>query len=203
LGPALGLLLQQRGWFPLHASAVIINGQAVAFAGNSESGKSTLAATLHGRGHNLVSDDITAVEIDADPPKVYPGYPWTKLWPDTVVALGKAIDAHPRIHAESDKRLSLVNSGFAASSAPLRSIYLLADADNENIERLSPQKRLLELLGLCFNVRLVYAAIGASEHMRRCSKLANLVPIYRLNRQRTLSAVSGLARMVEEHLARS
>ena len=47
LGPALALLLHQRRFLVLHASAVMIDGAAVAFVAEKGMGKSTLAAALH------------------------------------------------------------------------------------------------------------------------------------------------------------
>ena len=46
LGPALGVLLHQRGGLVLHASAVTVGGGCVAFLADAGWGKSTLAATL-------------------------------------------------------------------------------------------------------------------------------------------------------------
>ncbi len=48
LGPALALLLHQRKFLVLHASAVKIDGQAIAFVGEKGMGKSTMAAAFHG-----------------------------------------------------------------------------------------------------------------------------------------------------------
>lgn len=44
IGSAMGLVLHQRGLFPLHANAVSQEGKAVAVAGATGAGKSTLAA---------------------------------------------------------------------------------------------------------------------------------------------------------------
>src|SRR5688500_12575390 len=44
LGRAIGAMLQWQGLFVLHASAVARAGRAIAFAGDSGSGKSTTAA---------------------------------------------------------------------------------------------------------------------------------------------------------------
>jgi hypothetical protein len=46
LGPAMGVLLQQRGVLVLHASAVTMDGGVVAFLGHSGWGKSTMAAAM-------------------------------------------------------------------------------------------------------------------------------------------------------------
>src|SRR3954447_15177733 len=58
LGPVLAVLLHQRGRLLLHASAVAVDNEAVLFLGSAGWGKSTMAATLHARGHSLVTDDI-------------------------------------------------------------------------------------------------------------------------------------------------
>src|SRR5205085_11497996 len=64
LGPVLALALHQRGWLMLHASAVAMGQQAVAFLGGSGWGKSTMAGVLHQRGHALVADDFVAVPAE-------------------------------------------------------------------------------------------------------------------------------------------
>jgi hypothetical protein len=58
LGSALGLLCHQRGLLPLHASAVELAGEAIAFMGEQGQGKSTLAAhCLACAPARLVADD--------------------------------------------------------------------------------------------------------------------------------------------------
>ena len=60
---ALHLLLQ--GELVLHASAVEVEGRALAFTGMAGMGKSTVA-TLFGRaGHPLVTDDVLRVDLEA------------------------------------------------------------------------------------------------------------------------------------------
>src|SRR5256712_12609609 len=81
LGPALGTLLRQRGLLVLHASAVSVGGEAVAFLGGPGWGKSTTAAALHARGHGVVADDIGAGAPAAGGPGVLPGVPRRKPWP--------------------------------------------------------------------------------------------------------------------------
>src|SRR3989441_9254395 len=88
LGPVLAVALHQRGRLVHHASAVALDGGAVAFLGGSGRGKSTLAGTLYRRGHRLIADDVLVVSDAADGPCAWPGIPQLKLWPDTAAALG-------------------------------------------------------------------------------------------------------------------
>lgn len=51
-----------QGLEVFHASAVVINGQAVAFVGSSGSGKTSLALELCRRGTSFLADDVLALE---------------------------------------------------------------------------------------------------------------------------------------------
>ena len=56
-----GILIQQRGEFPLHAGALVPpwGGPALLVAGDSGAGKSTICAALVRRGWRLLNDDLT------------------------------------------------------------------------------------------------------------------------------------------------
>ena len=58
-GTVTAFLLALRGETVLHASAVAIDGAAVAFVGQSGRGKSTIAALLCVAGAELVTDDVS------------------------------------------------------------------------------------------------------------------------------------------------
>jgi hypothetical protein len=60
LGQVLSFALLSRGYEPLHATAVVIDGQAIAFLGDCGHGKSTLGAGLIARGFGLLTDDCRA-----------------------------------------------------------------------------------------------------------------------------------------------
>ena len=66
LGPALSLVLYQRGRFVLHGSAVAIRGRAIGFLGGSSWGKSTLAAACHRLGHEMITDDVLVIDFDSN-----------------------------------------------------------------------------------------------------------------------------------------
>jgi hypothetical protein len=94
LGSVMGLLCHQRGLLPLHASAVEIGGEALAFIGVQGQGKSTIAAhCLAQRPARLVADDILVVSFDAmGRPWAQPGMPSVKLWRDALHALGRDVN---------------------------------------------------------------------------------------------------------------
>ncbi len=202
LGPVLGVLLHQRGWLVLHASAVAIEGGAVAFLGGAGWGKSTTAAVLHARGHGILADDVTAVHLDTDRPMVSPGFPRLKLWPEAAVSVGDNPQALPRLHPELEKRARSVTRGFSSASLPLRRIYVLAEGESQRIEPLQPQEALVELVRHSYVSRLRQAA-EAPTHFLQCSSVVKTVPIHRLRRPKYLPALPDLARLVEEDLAQS
>jgi hypothetical protein len=62
LAQVLPLAAALRGMHVLHASAVALAGQAVAFMGRAGAGKTTLASRMVAHGARLVTDDVLAVD---------------------------------------------------------------------------------------------------------------------------------------------
>ena len=90
-GSVFGVLLHQRNHVVLHASAVLVGGEAVLFCGVSGAGKSTLAAALGERGYPLIADDQCAVEIDAGGmPRIHPDGRQLRLWENSIEKLDLA-----------------------------------------------------------------------------------------------------------------
>ena len=204
LGPSLALVLHHRGRFVLHASAVAITGKAVAFLGGNGWGKSTTAAALHGRGHDMMTDDVTALNMDASNPMVLPSFPQFKLWPESALAIGDLPEALPLLHPDIGKRAKRVTQGFAHTSLPLKRLYVLDRGPVLAIEPFQHQEGLRELMhhwyGTRFGRQLLQVG-GVSSHFLQCANLASKVPIRRLQRPPCLSALSDQARLVEEDLA--
>ena len=200
LGPALGVLLHQRGKFILHGSAVTTNGSAVAFLGEEESGKSTLAAALYTRGHSVVTDDVIVVQIEKDCKMVFPGFSYIKLQPEMANLLGGFLKNQSISYPQLGIKAYCVDKGFPSKPLPLSRIYVLNESEDKKIEVLEPQKALMELIRHSYCARLI-ANEGAPLHFLQCSTLVNSIPIFRLNRPRSLSALPDVVRMVENDLA--
>src|SRR6185369_5847456 len=124
-GSAVGCLCHLRGFFPLHGACIGIGERAVVFAGPSGAGKSTIAAYLCERGHRLVADDVSAIEILNGVASVWPAFPRLKLDPDAyrTLALDHSEPAQPALirgKYHLDRRRS-----FRSEPVPLAAIVLL------------------------------------------------------------------------------
>lgn len=201
LGPAMAVLLHQRGRLVLHGSAVAVAGRAVVFLGGPGWGKSTLAAALYARGHGILADDVTAVEADAGSPLVFPGFPQLRLWPEAAAALGDSPETFPRVHPMLEKRTRPAGRAFPEEPLPLERIYVLDKGPAHAIEPLRPQEALVELVRHSYCTRLLQAQ-GARRHFLQCASLANRVPVCRLTGERSLSVLPDLADLVENDLSR-
>lgn len=103
-GPARGFLIHQRGEFPLEAVTVAApQGGAVALAGHSGSGRSTLAAELCRRGWRLIADDITRITYSGGRALAWPSHDSLKLWRDACERFGIPCDELPRVRARMEK----------------------------------------------------------------------------------------------------
>ena len=167
LGPVMGFVLRLRGVTCLHASAIAIDGRAVAFAGHAGSGKSTLAAAFARLGHAVLSEDVTALAVDHGVLHVEPSYPCVRLWDESVTALFGAADALPLITPNWDKRFLGLARGphrFEERRLPLAAIYLLGDRSSERVTTdLDPSAALMGLVERAYSVHLIDPAMRARE----------------------------------------
>lgn len=197
LGPVLPVLLRQRGFLVLHASAVAVGHQVFLFMGGSGWGKSTLAAALCQQGYSLLSDDVTAIDMNTPHPTVIPGYPQVKLWPDSVRALGQDPELLPRLNGSSEKRVSRNLSNFCQDPLPLARVFVLDDGTNLQITDLEPQAALVELVRHSSRVRELHTNC-APAHLRQCATIVNSVPLSRLTVPRSFSALSTVVSTLAE-----
>ena len=204
LGAAMGVVLHQRGLPVFHASAIEIDGKAVAFLGGKMWGKSTMAAALHARGHRVIADDVMALSSSGlNGPVVLPAFPQLKLWPDSVASLGEDPEALPRISPSFVKRDRPISNGFARQPTPLQRIYVLGKGPSPQIDFLRPSKAFFELIRNYYSLRFDRQSQISSEgdDFFQCAKIANCVPVFLLTRPPDLGLLPDLARQVEEHLA--
>ncbi len=133
LGTPMGALLHQRERIPLHAAAVEIDGKAVLLSGFSSHGKSTVAATLHQRGHLVISDDICSLHADDEGVVVVePGPTELQLWHDAVKRLGDEPDDYRRARPELDKYRVPVET--VSEPLPASAMYVLGNHNQDGFD---------------------------------------------------------------------
>ncbi len=200
LGPVFTVLLAQRGMLPLHASAVAIEGKALAFAGGSGAGKSTLALSLLERGHEFLADDVAALDLTGESIAVLPGFPQLKLEPELLEHRGERWEDLPSANPVDGKRLRRVPGLMRRSGVKLDRIYVLEDGEEGIVHGpLLKRDAFLQAMRHGHRAALLERVLGVPELMRRCSALAEAVPFYRVTRPRVLERLGSLVQRIEEH----
>jgi hypothetical protein len=206
LGPALALVLHQRGLLVLHASVVARAGSAIAFLGSNGWGKSTIAAALHARGYDLVTDDVAVVALDDGPPHVLPGFSQLKLWPEAASLLGQAPEVLPQLHPGFDKRGWRASRGFSLEPRRLERFYVIAPGPSPAIEPVPTRQACLELLTHWYGHRFgggLLESDSAALQLRQCASLASRTTMHRVCRSGGSRTLLEAAELVDQDFCRS
>lgn len=205
LGPVLAMTLHARGAFVLHASAVAVDGHAVAFLGDKGAGKSTTAAAMIAAGHELLSDDILALtRTRSGQWSVEAGFPQLKLSTDTATAIRVAgADVRLPPHTAIPKLLHRLTSGFSTSPVPLSRIFVLRRGDRPAIEKLRPKEAFTALAKFSYCARFGTSALNgdtAGRHLAAIGALLKEVDVCRLEVPERLERLGETVRLVEADL---
>ena len=190
LGPVLALWMERQRLPALHASAVDIDGSAVAFLAGNKAGKSSLAATMMQAGYSLLSDDILAVEKAGNAYLARPAYPQMRMWPrEAQHFLGRVEDLE-RVHPALSKRRVPVGGGgfgtYCEESRPLARVYLPERSQSRGaaigpqIIPVSSPDAVIELVRRSFAARLVESIGLAPERLGFFAGMVQRVPVRRL-----------------------
>ena len=200
MGQVLPLASILNGLEPLHASAVEIDGKAVAFAGPSGRGKTSLGLNLVLRGARFLTDDVAATNLLDGQPMVNPGPRVANLDKDEDLLLGprRARLGQPLGFDETGVRLRLC--GPAGQRSPLRALYFFDRGAD------CPQVRFDELRGVPYAMFLQHCFtpfLSTPERMlnqlETLTAIANRVRVFQLSVPVTMSA-SDLSGHVESHV---
>jgi len=210
VGPVLGFAVRLRGGLCLHASAVAVDGSAVAFVGGSGAGKSTLAAAFARGGHRVLCDDAAALARSGDGFGIWPGARRIRLWSDSAAALFGAAARLPRLCPGWDKRfVELAEPAAArpavASGAPLRVLYLLEPGGSGDaaprVHPVPPREALLALLAHSYVGYFQDGPMRARE-LALLARVVERVPLRRLHVPARLSGLDALRDAVLADLRR-
>lgn len=147
-GSVYGAVVWLNGLIPLHASAVVHDGQVHAFTGQSGAGKSTLSAALSQRGLAMFADDVLVLDLsNPAQPMAFQGHKRLKLWAESLDLVG--LDGGDRVRSSIDKYYvepPLLQRGAAL---PFGHLYALAHATSGEpaLRRLSGAERFSMMRG--------------------------------------------------------
>ena len=162
LGQALSFALVKCGFEPLHATTVVVNGEAVVLLGKSGFGKSSLAACFLEAGCRMLTDDLLVLKKFAGGFLAYPGPPRIKLFPKLGRRFLGNVSNGVAMNSGTQKLIfPLDRTRSSAVPVPLKAIYTLVPPREVfrkqpvRIETLSPRESFLELVKHTFNYRVV------------------------------------------------
>jgi hypothetical protein len=193
----LALAMHMQGVLTLHASAVSIDGQGVAFFAPKYHGKSTLAAALLRSGARLVTDDTLPIRIETA--EMLPGVHHLRLWGD---AAGRT--AHGEEGADPGRKLLISTLGDAElqqQPVHIAALYVLVP---QLPQPRQPAVRRERLTGIAATMALVQHAKLASllrgqeagTVFTQAAALAGRVPVYALIVQRDLERLMEAAAVI-------
>lgn len=193
LGSALGALLHQRRWLPLHVSAVQAESGVWAFTGDSGAGKSTLAACLHRRfGWPLVSDDVSVLRPHDKIPLLHPGPRKLKLWQDAVNHLDLHGQRMSQDLSHTDKYQLYLEDHLPQKPGRLRALVVLdrcAAGETPGLEQLSGIRAFEAITASIYRPLFAKFFREPEELMVDKTRLASEIDVYRFRRQWSLEGM--------------
>jgi hypothetical protein len=206
LGQILSFAFVRNGFEPLHSTAVVINGQAIAFLGDCGLGKSTLAASFLQAGYRLLTDDLLVLQSAPRGILAYPGPARIKLFPE----VARRVLADPAncipMNPHTRKLVVPLQPGQACRDAvPLTAIYTLQPSsetphDAIRIGPIRAREAFVTLLGSAFNCTIVDPE-RLRRHFEATHALAQVAKVKTLSYPRSLRYLARVREAILNDLA--
>ena len=189
----------------LHASAVVVGGAGIAFAGPTSRGKSTLAASFAVDGHPVVTDDCLMLRWKNAEPCAVPSYPSLRLWKSTADRLfGVSARLAPVAEYTSKLRVGIGGSAIVFRRQPVRvgRIYVIdRRAGPARIDPLSSREAYVELLKTTFHLDPL-DPVAARREVAALAAIVRRVPVARLRVPLQLESLRDVRRAIAADLER-
>lgn len=198
LGTVAGILLHLRSLLPLHASCVVLGGQAIAFSGPCASGKSALAAAFIRRGALLLSDDLLVFDDSGHSVQAVEGTTQVRLWPDVMDRLEIPREQRLPTRLEHGKHAVAVPAA-EARAWPLELMVRIeaTGAENEPIlVRRHGLPALFPFKELVYQREIGRSLGNTAREFRGLTALAGGTPLFALRRTKNIDDLDRCADVV-------
>jgi len=192
LGQVLSYSLLKLGYEVLHATTVIVDGEALAFLGRSGDGKSSLAAAFLQADYRILSDDLLVLVESPEGFLVPPGLPRIKLFPEIAERFLPFRVSGAAMNPLTEKSVIPVPEMHSRRSPSLlRALYKLPSpsarrsAGKVRIWRLADKTAFRELVASSFSPRMVEAR-RLRRQFETTARLLTTVPVRRASYPRGL-----------------
>jgi hypothetical protein len=171
IGQLLPFSALLHGLEVFHASAVVVDGRALAVAGVSEAGKTSLAGHLVLRGARFLTDDVVVLETSGDDLLAHPGAALMNLRPSATELQAELARGRLGRALGSDEEGTRVEVERHHEPAPLGALCLIErGADDLDVSRPSPLDPRW-LLAASFNFAL-RGAERLTNQLDVCARIA-------------------------------
>jgi len=177
------LIANHLGGISLHASAVCIDGRAIAFLGLSRMGKTTLAAAFARQGYPFLTEDVLNLEASETGYIVQPARPVLRLFGDSASELlGPSSAVRPSRTARKTEIEANDILPYADRPAALGALLLLGagQCNQVTVQELEPASALARLMQHAF-ILDVQDKQRLRGHFDRIAGLAEAVRCYELD----------------------
>lgn len=200
LGSCMGALLWQRGFTVLHGNAIRIEDAVAVCVGHSGAGKSTLAAEFARRGHEIISDDVVAIDDDV---MTKPGIGRIKLWQKSLDYFQIENRNLARIRKGEDKFSLKFAPSDPDTALPVRWVFVLEpdDCATPCITPLRGSDGLSALLEHSYRRELIKGLGLQTTHFKNCAKILSKTTLARLRRPVSGFQVHELCEAIIQHTA--
>jgi hypothetical protein len=198
------LALGRRGKLVIHASAVDVNGEALAFLAESGRGKSTLAAALAMKGYRFLSDDSLVIETEGGEHFALPSHPSIRLWQDSEAHLldKDAVKAPPVSYTSKVRFLAGDALTYCGEPRRLSAAYVLGpgEALAPVIKPISGAERFIAWTQQAFVLDMEDRA-QLSEHFEAATRVAAEIPCFELDYPRSFARLPETLEAIIRHAA--
>lgn len=173
LNSVFSAILQQRGILVFHASAAVVNGKSIVFAGISDSGKTAIALSLYDRGYDLICDEICAIKIENGEPMVLGGIPQLNVWQDTLTKAEKDISKYKTIRQGINKFAFNFKDRYCNKSIELSHVIILKNHNKDEviIKEIKGVEKFDKLMRSAYKFQLEELFIGKEQLFKNHSNV--------------------------------